>query len=131
MGGEGRGLFDPHAGAGHAGLLETGLGQALGEGLDQVDMAGVGDGAGELADGLVIDGVANALAVAGGDVELDIDDQRLAGAVLVVIDADTRLDLQAAHEHHGDDDPGRSGPGRVVRSGGQGLGGHGETLRNR
>ncbi len=131
MGGQGQRLFDPHPGAGHAAVGEAGLGQALGEGLDQVDMALGGDVLGGLQDGLVIDCIAQFLAVAGGDVELDVDDQGLLAAVLVVIDPDPGVDLQAAHEHLGDDHPGRARPGGFVRSVGQGLSGQGETLRNR
>ena len=47
------------------------------------------------------------LVYADGSLQLDIDDQRLNPAMLVVVDADLGVDLEAAHEDLGHDDPGQ------------------------
>ena len=49
--GERQRLFHPHPGAGDPRVGQAGAGQALGEGLDQLDVAGGGDAAGVVDDG--------------------------------------------------------------------------------
>src|SRR6185295_2751863 len=83
---------------------EKGPGQSLGEGLHQGDMAGGGDLAGLLDDGVVVESVGEPLEAAYGDVELDIGGEGLGAAELMVVDADGGVELQAANEDPREDD---------------------------
>ena len=97
-------LFHPHPDGADPRILETGRGDALGQGFGQPDMAFGDDGADALFDHVIVHDIfQHVLGV--GDVvggQVDIDAHRLGAAFFLAVDADMGRQFQVADEDMAD-----------------------------
>ncbi len=95
-------LLDPDDGATHPPVVEAQPGDALGQGLDQVDVARIASTPDLVDQGLVADNAGQAIVVDSGIVDqrqIDINSNALSAVALVAVDADQHVDDEVADEH--------------------------------
>ena len=95
-------LLDPNDGATYPTVDETQPGNALGQGLDQIDVTRIAQKPDLVDQGLVADDAGQPVVVDAGivaDREIDIDADPLLAVALVPMDADQHIGDQIANEH--------------------------------
>lgn len=100
--GEGFKLLDANADHAHTGVGETAAGDALGQGLDEVDVAARDDIAHRLHECLVGNHVLETVGARAqrlGHDEVEVDPDRLGALVLMLVNADQGLNDHVTHRH--------------------------------